>query len=104
MLPSEIMTFMSLIQAPSTPRSVLVARAMPCWMASSKLVSEIALISVTRATDIKPPFVSRSLHLLYPQTREINTRHEGRRGCGESPLGRTFLELGRQHGMAGRLA
>jgi hypothetical protein len=27
-----------------------VARAMPCWMASSKLVGDVELISVTRAT------------------------------------------------------
>src|SRR5215211_8720561 len=50
MLPSSIMTFRSLTQAPSTFLRVLVALAMPCWMASSKLVSEIALISVTVAT------------------------------------------------------
>src|SRR5215216_624843 len=50
MLPSSIMTFRSLTQAPSTFLRVLVARAMPCWIASSKLVSEIALISVTVAT------------------------------------------------------
>src|SRR5215217_7087665 len=50
MLPSSIMTFISLTQAPSTFLRVLVARAMPCWMASSKPFSEIALISVTVAT------------------------------------------------------
>src|SRR5215218_6694112 len=50
MVPSSIMTFWSLTQAPSTFLRVLVARAMPCWTASSKLVSEIALISVTVAT------------------------------------------------------
>src|SRR5215212_4495214 len=50
MLPSSIMTFRSLTQAPSTFLRVLVARAMPCWMASSKLLSETALISVTVAT------------------------------------------------------
>src|SRR5215208_2503108 len=44
MLPSSIMTFRSLTQAPSTFLRVLVARAMPCWMTSSKLVSETALI------------------------------------------------------------
>src|SRR5215210_4572387 len=47
---------MSLIQAPSTPRSVEVARATPCLMASSKPVSETALSSVTLATDISPPW------------------------------------------------
>src|SRR5918992_3284457 len=50
MLPSSIMTFISLTQAPSTFLRVLVARAMPCWTASSKPCSEIALISVTVAT------------------------------------------------------
>src|SRR5215204_833039 len=50
MLPSSIMTFLSLTQAPSTFLKVLVARAMPCWIASSKPFSEIALISVTVAT------------------------------------------------------
>src|SRR5829696_7897782 len=49
MLPSSIMTFLSFTQAPSTFLRVLVARAMPCWMASSKPFSEIALISVTVA-------------------------------------------------------
>jgi len=33
-----------------TPRSVLVARSSPTLIASSKLVSDVALISVTRAT------------------------------------------------------
>src|SRR5215218_9478640 len=46
---------MSLIQAPSTPRRVEVARATPCLMASSKPVSETALSSVTLATDICSP-------------------------------------------------
>src|SRR5215210_5733183 len=55
MLPSSIRTFMSLIQAPSTPRSVEVARLTPCLIASSKLVSETALSSVTLATDIDSP-------------------------------------------------
>src|ERR671911_721908 len=50
MLPSSIMTFWSLTQAPSTFLRVLVARAMPCWMASSKPSLKIALISVTVAT------------------------------------------------------
>src|SRR5215204_1749008 len=69
MLPSSIMTFLSLTQAPSTFLRVLVARAMPCWIASSKPFSEIALISVTVATLIssfESPFFSdaRSLLLL----------------------------------------
>src|SRR5215218_10445966 len=37
-------------QALSTFLRVLLARAMPCWMASSNLVSETALVSVTVAT------------------------------------------------------
>src|SRR5215213_8221244 len=44
-----MLTFMSLTHAPSTPLSVLVARATASLMASSKLVSDIALNSVTRA-------------------------------------------------------
>src|SRR5829696_3750425 len=64
MLPSSIMTFWSLTQAPSTFLRVLVARAMPCWTASSKPFSEIALISVTVATLIssfETPFFGCSL-------------------------------------------
>src|ERR671911_984695 len=55
MLLSSITTFWSLIQAPSTPRRVEVARATPCWIASSKLVSDTTLSSVTLATDIGSP-------------------------------------------------
>src|SRR5687768_15484114 len=51
-LPSWSLTCCSLIQAEVTPRRVLVARSSPCRMASSKLCSEVAEISVTRATDI----------------------------------------------------
>src|SRR5215203_4862714 len=58
MLPSSIKTFWSLTQQPSTPLSVLVARATASLIASSKLVSEVALNSVTRATLI----ASASLH------------------------------------------
>src|SRR5919107_3744577 len=50
MLPFSIMTFWSLTHAPSTPLSVLVARATAWLMASSKPVSDVALNSVTRAT------------------------------------------------------
>ena len=32
------------------------ARAMPCWIASSKLFDDVALISDTLATDIPPSF------------------------------------------------
>src|SRR5215210_1297149 len=62
MLPSSIMTFWSFTQQPSTPLSVLVARATAWLIASSKLVSEIALNSVTRATLI----ASASLHSSLP--------------------------------------
>src|SRR5215204_6125513 len=50
------MTFMSLIQALSTFRRVLVARWMPRLIASSKLCSEVALNSVTRAIVAAFPF------------------------------------------------
>src|ERR687897_1276767 len=49
MVPSSMLTFISLTHAPSTPLSVLVARATASLMASSKLVSDVALNSVTRA-------------------------------------------------------
>src|SRR5215211_6692176 len=67
MLPSSIMWFCSLTQAPSTFLRVLVARAMPCWMASSKLLSERALISVTVATlisSLESPLFSDARSLL----------------------------------------
>src|SRR5215218_10786993 len=53
MLPSSIMTFMSFTQQPSTPLSVLVARAMAWLMASSKPSFEMALSSVTLAMLIR---------------------------------------------------
>ena len=59
MLPSSIGTFWSLTYAPSMPLSVLVARATASLTASSKLISEVALSSVTRATLIRisvPPY------------------------------------------------
>src|SRR5918994_2259809 len=52
MPPSRMSTRCSLIHALRTLRSVLVARATPCWMASSKLFDDVELISVTRATAI----------------------------------------------------
>src|SRR5215212_564215 len=48
-----MLTFISLTHAPSTPLSVLVARATASLIASSKLVSDVALNSVTRATLIR---------------------------------------------------
>src|SRR5215204_3684749 len=68
MFPSSIMTFWSLTQAPSTFLKVLVARAMPCWTASSKPFSEIALISVTVATlisSVESPLFRMLAHYSY---------------------------------------
>jgi hypothetical protein len=45
-------TCCSLIHPLRTLRSVLLARAIPCTRASSKLVVEVALISEILATDI----------------------------------------------------
>src|SRR5829696_7355803 len=53
MLPSSIRTFWSLTHAPSTPLRVWVARVTASLTASSKLVSDVALNSVTRATLIR---------------------------------------------------
>src|SRR5215208_904521 len=64
MLPFSIMTFMSFTHAPSTPLSVLVARATAWLMASSKPVCEVALNSVTRATLIR---ICASLHSSLPE-------------------------------------
>ena len=60
----SIMTFMSLIHALSTLRRVLVARLMPWLMASSKLCSEVALNSVTRAIVPDLPFFRAASLLL----------------------------------------
>jgi hypothetical protein len=54
MVPLSISTFWSLTYALSTLRRVLVARFTARLTASSKLWSDVALISVTRATVIKP--------------------------------------------------
>src|SRR3712207_1944736 len=56
MLLFSINTFWSLTQALSTLRKVWVARLTAMLIASSKLWSEMALISVTRATVITTPF------------------------------------------------
>src|SRR5689334_25422231 len=53
--PSAQRTCCSLIHAPRTFRSVLADRVSPCWIASSKLFADVALISVTFATDIHNP-------------------------------------------------
>src|SRR3954447_12671302 len=51
-MPFSSETRISLTQALFTFRSVLVARSTPCWMASSKLLLDVALNSVTLATDM----------------------------------------------------
>jgi hypothetical protein len=56
--PVLTMPFCSLIHAPSTFLSVLAARLMPFSTASSKLFSELEIISVTRATDITFSFAA----------------------------------------------
>src|SRR5829696_4253821 len=66
MLPSSIMTFMSFTQQPSTPLSVLVARATAWLMASSKPSSEMALSSVTLAMLIRLCLLKPSL-AAYPK-------------------------------------
>src|SRR5687767_8319601 len=80
MLPSSIRTFWSLTHAPSTPLSVLVARATASLMASSKPVSEVALNSVTRATLIG---ISASLNLACSLSNYMwpyweDAKHKGR--------------------------
>src|SRR5215211_3806018 len=120
---------MSLIQAPSTPRRVEVARATPCLMASSKPVSEAALSSVTLATDICTPLPWLALcfpeHLLpapaeskrsatratMPETSQradvLTSRrrqHDNQRGMQEvSALPASRLQFGQQYGVARRL-
>src|SRR3954452_21656004 len=78
MLPSSINTFWSFTHAPSTPLSVLVARATASLTASSKLVSEVALSSVTLATliDAYPPW-SLACFPPYLCTKEASFKHEG---------------------------
>src|SRR6266566_6253189 len=49
--PSATRTSCSFTQADLTPRKVWAARSTPILTASSKLVSDVALISVTRATE-----------------------------------------------------
>src|SRR4029079_11677055 len=66
--PSAQRTCCSLIHAPRTFRSVLADRVSPCWIASSKLFADVALISVTLATDIHD--------LLYPRRLDEEERLE----------------------------
>src|SRR5688572_14150148 len=120
---------MSLIQAPSTPRRVEVARATPCLMASSKPVSETALSSVTLATDICSPLSwlalcfpedllpspaenKRSATMATrPQTSQKSDvltscrRHRAdQRGMQEVPaLPASRLQFGQEYGVARRL-
>src|SRR5215210_4729923 len=73
MLPFSIMTFWSLTQALSTFRRVLVARLTAMLAASSKLCSEVALNSVTRATVIcTPSSLGFSLKLPSLHLRDAN--------------------------------
>src|SRR5207302_5428150 len=61
----------SLTQALLTFRSVSLARSMPWTIASSKLFGEVALISTTRATDIRDP-----------PARRVRKEHAPRRSYG----------------------
>src|SRR3989337_1610138 len=75
MLLFSISTFMSLTQALSTLRKVWVARLTAMLIASSKLSSEMALNSVTRATDINTPFfVFPYLKCFYPCIGSVNAK------------------------------
>lgn len=51
-LPFSTRTCCSFIQAAFTFRSVLAARVIPCWIASSKLLVDVELISEIFATDM----------------------------------------------------
>src|SRR5215217_87246 len=76
MLLFSINTFWSLTQALSTFRRVWVARLTAMLIASSKLCSEMALISVTRATVIEESsfFVPLSLsRVSYPLSRRYKS-------------------------------
>src|SRR5512134_1857762 len=52
MTPSSTTTSWSEIHAPVMPCTVALARSMPSWIASSKLRSEVDVISVILATDM----------------------------------------------------
>src|SRR5215212_760329 len=97
MLPSSIMTFWSFTQQPSTPLSVLVARATAWLIASSKLVSEIALNSVTRATLIASASLHSSLRVLVaplicgPGAREPNIKAGARKNPAQEDGGSILL-------------
>ena len=54
-LSPSTLTFCSLTHAPLMPCSVFEARAIPFWIASSKLTSEVLLISEILATVMNPP-------------------------------------------------
>ena len=78
MLPSSIRTFWSFTHAPSTPLSVLVARATAWFMASSKPVSEVALNSVTGQHSYVSLSPLPSLPPSYLWPNRANIKHEGR--------------------------
>src|SRR5918994_3669715 len=96
MLPFSIRTFMSLTQAPSTLRSVEVARATPSLMAASRLSGLVALISVTRATLMNPPSL---LDGYFPFDTAIYPGNGGNKRAETA----SRLEPGREHGLGGRL-
>src|SRR5688572_12658502 len=66
--PPSQRTCCSLTHAPRTLRSVFAARVMPCWIASSKLFDDVALISDTLATDIPLSAPAESVNLLPDQS------------------------------------
>src|SRR5882672_3761889 len=73
--PPSIRSFCSWIQAPFTFWSVLFARSMPIRVASSKLLVDAAVISVTLATDMaRAPSVSWGTMGESPQPAWIGCR------------------------------
>src|SRR5829696_206435 len=104
MLPSSIMTFISLTQQPSTPLSVLVARATAWLMASSKLVSEIALNSVTRATLIRicASLQSCCFSNMWPEGADAKHKEAG--APRTPPYQKRLLEIGSNWGSIGEVS
>src|SRR5690606_8992050 len=66
-LPPSTVTFCSLTQAPLMLRRVSLAFAMPCWTASSKLVSDLTLMVVMRATDMGDSWVGSAIDPTLPR-------------------------------------
>src|SRR3712207_6034812 len=97
MLPLSIRTFMSLTQAPSTLRSVEVARVTPSLMASSKLLGFVALISVTRATLIGSSFSTDSFlpeTAIYPARQKLNAQESAGASRGDGRQLRAWRSSG----------